>query len=80
MNPKTKPVTLLVLMTAMLVTFGVANSVNSTLTNGKTTCQTLHEKHLQNPNDREVIIGAWEMNCPFQDKQGNYLYTWEPNN
>lgn len=22
---------------------------------------------------------AWEKGCPFQDENGNYLYTWEPN-
>jgi Na+-transporting methylmalonyl-CoA/oxaloacetate decarboxylase gamma subunit len=23
---------------------------------------------------------AWKNGCPFQDEQGNYLYTWEVNN
>jgi hypothetical protein len=22
---------------------------------------------------------AWSNGCPFQDNNGNYLYTWEPN-
>jgi hypothetical protein len=26
-----------------------------------------------------LIHTAWELSCPFENEEGEYLYTWEPN-
>ena len=33
-----------------------------------------------NPARDSLIQTAWDLNCPFEDENGNYIYTWEPAN
>ena len=58
--------------------FAILSAVNSVAVNGLQSCESLHLDHLQNPGDQETIMQAWEVGCPFQDKDGNYLYEWNP--
>ena len=32
-----------------------------------------------NPARLPLIGTAWDLGCPFEDENGNYLYTWEAN-
>ena len=64
-------------LVGFLSIWGIAGYID-----GKTevpTCKTLHSKIIANPNDLDAIQLAWNNNCPFQDEDGNYLYTWTPN-
>jgi hypothetical protein len=33
-----------------------------------------------NPARVDLIHTAFDLGCPFEDSEGNYLYTWEANN
>lgn len=70
---------LLVFWLVAIACFLFLSSVKSSAIHGQTTCETLHQQHMENPGDKETIFQAWEINCPFQDKNGNHLYQWEPN-
>jgi hypothetical protein len=33
-----------------------------------------------NPARIDLIHTAFDLGCPFEDSEGNYIYTWEPTN
>lgn len=77
-NSKKIATTFLIFWLVAIACFVFLSSVNSSITGAPNSCEKLHAAHLENPGDKETIFQAWEINCPFQDKNGDYLYTWTP--
>jgi len=65
-----------VALVAFLSVWGIAGYVDGKIQD--TSCDSLHTKIIANPNDLDAIQLAWNNNCPFQDENGEYLYTWTP--
>ena len=71
-----KSVVIFVVVVAFLSIWGIAGYLEGETPN--TTCDALHTKIIANPNDLDSIKLAWYNDCPFQDENGEYLYTWTP--
>ena len=73
---------LFILIGAILVMgfVGWMETQTPTNTNASAECKDMHNAAmiLENHPARWVVIEkSWEIGCPFQDNNGNYLYQWD---